>query len=271
MEENVAVQIKEGARATWAAGDFNQIAKLIWGVGPKLVDRVGVAAGQDVLDIAAGTGNAAIPAAEAGARVVASDLTPELFVAGHDNAERAGVEIEWVEGDAEALPFEDRSFDIVLSTFGIMFAPRHEIAAAEADRVLRPGGRIGLCCWRPEGRIGTFFRTVSSHLPAPAEGFVPPPMWGSRDHVNGLFADTDISLEFEDDVVEFQFDSAEQAVALYADKFGPVIKAREALEPEGKWTALESDLTALFEESEQVDGGIRSPGEYLRIIGTKQD
>lgn len=132
MDQQQAEQLKEGARVAWASGDFDVVAKLIWGVGPDLVQRVGVGAGQDVLDVAAGTGNASIPAAEAGARVVASDLTPELFEAGRRNAAEAGVEIEWVEADAERLPFDDRSFDVVLSSFGIMFAPRHEVAAAEA-------------------------------------------------------------------------------------------------------------------------------------------
>ncbi len=110
--------------------------------------------------------------------MVASDLTPELFVAGKANAEAAGVDVEWVEADAEALPFDDASFDVVLSTFGIMFAPRHEVAAAEAVRVLRPGGRFGFCCWRPEGKIGAFFQTVARHMPPQPDGFVPPPRGG---------------------------------------------------------------------------------------------
>lgn len=272
MEETRAAELKKGARETWASGDFDVVAKLIWGVGPGLVDRVGIESGQEVLDIAAGTGNAAIPAAERGARVVASDLTPELFEAGRANASSAGVEIEWVEADAEALPFDDASFDVVLSTFGIMFAPRHEVAAAEAARVLRPGGRIGLACWCPDGRIGAFFRTIASHLPPPPEDFVPPPMWGQRDHVSALFKGSGIDLEFADTEVEFVFDSSEHAVALYEEQFGPIVKAREALEPEGRWDALRADLIALFDEEAEpgADGGILYRGEYLTIVGTKE-
>lgn len=270
MDQETAVQLKQTARETWAAGDFDAVAQLIWEVGGRLVDKVGVSAGQDVLDIAAGSGNAAIPAAETGARAVASDLTPELFEAGRRNAERAGVELEWVEADAEALPFENASFDIVLSTFGIMFAPRHEVAAAEAARVLRPGGRLGLCSWRPDGRIGAFFRTIAGHMPPPPEGFQPPPMWGMREHVGELFEATGISFEFEDEAVDFGFDSPEHAVAVYATKFGPVVRARERLEPEGKWPELERDLVELFKaESTPAGAGISYRGEYLTAIGTK--
>lgn len=272
MDEGTANTLKEGARATWASGDFDEVAKLIWGVGRSLVDRIGIEDGVSVLDIAAGTGNAAIPAAAAGAgRVVASDLTPELFEPGRRNAEREGVELEWVEADAEDLPFEDGSFDVVLSTFGIMFAPRHEVAAAEAARVLAGGGRIGLCCWRPDGRIGAFFKTVASHMPPPPDDFSPPPLWGTREHVTSLFEGTGISLEFDDEVVFFDFDSSEAAVELYETKFGPVVKAREALEPEGRWQALRDDLIALFEDEGEAteDGGIRLQGEYLRTVGTK--
>lgn len=271
MDENQAAEAKVGARELWAAGDFDAIARLIWGVGPKLVEGVGVGAGQDVLDIAAGTGNAAIPAAETGAAVVASDLTPELFAAGRRNAEAAGVEIDWVEADAEALPFDDESFDIVLSTFGIMFAPRHEVAAAEAARVLRPGGRIGLCCWTPEGKIGSFFKTIAGHTPPPPEDFVPPIAWGTREHVEDLFAGSGIRFEFSQGVAEFEFDSAEQALELYASKFGPMMMAKASLEPEGKWQALADDMIALFaaESTAGEDRGISYPGEYLTIIGSK--
>ena len=270
MDAEVAQEVKQGARQTWASGDFDVVAQLIWDVGPTVVDRLPISAGHDVLDIAAGTGNAAIPAAATGARVVASDLTPELFEAGRRNAAAAGVEIEWVEADAESLPFDDASFDFVLSTFGIMFAPRHEVAAAEAARVLRPGGRLGFACWRPDGRIGSFFRTVAGHMPPPPEGFVPPPAWGTREHVEELFDGTGIGFEFHDDVASFEFESPEQALELYAAKFGPVLKAKEALEPEGKWDALAADLITLFESESDASGdGIRYRGEYLTIIGTK--
>ncbi len=271
MDESTATELKAKAHKTWAAGNFDDVAKKIWSVGGGLVDRIGLGAGQEVLDIAAGTGNAAIAAAETGAAVTASDLTPELFEAGRANAAAAGVELEWVEADAEALPFDDESFDIVLSTFGIMFAPRHEVAAAEAVRVLRPGGRFGFACWRPDGGIGDFFRTTAGHMPPQPEGFVPPPAWGNREHVESLFEGTGVRLEFEDDSVDFVFDSGEDAADFYAEFFGPVVMAKRLLEPEGKWEALRSDLIELF-SSRSVptdDGRIAYTGEYLTIIGSK--
>ena len=270
MDESTAVELKAKAHKTWASGDFDVVAKLIWSVGEGLVERVGVGAGQDVLDIATGTGNAAIPAAAQGAAVTASDLTPELFVAGRKNAEAAGVELDWVEADAENLPFDDASFDIVLSTFGIMFAPRHEVAAAEALRVLRPGGRFGFCCWRADGQIGKFFMTIAKHMPPPPEGFVPPPAWGNREHVEELYAGTGARLEFVDESIDFVFDSPDAAVTIYEKWFGPVVMAKAALEPDGRWQSLRDDLVSLFDsESQPHPDGISYTGEYLTTIGTK--
>ena len=190
-------EVKQRARASWAAGDFPAVAKLqLWDVGQRLVRRVGVGRDENVLDIACGTGNAALRAAAAGGRVVGVDLTPELFVAGRALAAEAGVDIEWVEGDAEELPFQDERFDVVLSTFGVMFAPRHEVAARELVRVLRPGGRFGFTSWTPEGIQGAFFRMMGEYAP-PAPPFVQPPLlWGSENHVRHIFANTGVTLEF---------------------------------------------------------------------------
>src|SRR3954451_15390452 len=181
---------RQQARATWAAGDFDAIAEFIWEVGGVAAEAGGCGPGDRVLDIAAGSGNAAIQAAQRGADVVASDLTPELFVAGRRRAEAAGVELEWVEADAEALPFEDASFDVALSTFGIMFAPRQSLAAAELARVVKPGGRIALCSWRPAGVVGEMFGTIAGFLnpPPPLEG--PPVRWGTEEGVRDLLDDT---------------------------------------------------------------------------------
>ena len=168
-------KIKQGARATWAAGDFAAVARLtLWEVGPRIVAAAAVGPDDRVLDVACGTGNAAIPAAATGADVVGVDLTPELFDAGREEATEAGVSLEWVQGDAEELPFEDESFDVVLSTFGCMFAPRHAVAAAEIARVLRPGGRVGITAWTPEGGMGSFFRTVGAYMPPPPAIAQPP-------------------------------------------------------------------------------------------------
>src|SRR6185503_10601427 len=147
--------------ATWAAGDFAEVARRgLWGVGQRIVQRVGIGRNERVLDVACGTGNAAIRAAQAGGRVVGLDLTPELFETGRRLAAGASVSVEWVEGDAEAIPYPDNSFDVVLSTFGCMFAPRHQVAAAELARVLRPGGRLCVTTWTPEGTMGQLFKTL---------------------------------------------------------------------------------------------------------------
>ncbi len=177
-------EAQDRARATWSAGDFDAIAQRIWEVGDTLVEKVGVTEGERVLDVATGTGNAAIPAAVKGGVTTGLDITPELLEDARGNAAAAGVEVEWVEGDAQDLPFEDASFDVVLSTFGCMFAPDHRKTAGEIARVLAPGGRFGVVAWRPEGNIGKFFLTIAKYAPPPPEGFQPPPLWGVRDHVN---------------------------------------------------------------------------------------
>lgn len=264
------VAFKQGNRATWAAGDFDQIAELVWPVGARCVEHAGVRAGDEVLDVACGTGNAATRAALAGGRVTGADLTPELFEAGRRRAAAAGVEIEWVQADAEDLPFPDESFDVVLSTFGCMFAPRHELTAGEIARVLRPGGRISLCNWTPEGWVGEFFRATQAHLPPPPAFASPPLLWGTEDHVRGLFAGSAIDFDFHREGVTFSFDSAEAALEEYATKFGPTVMARAALEPEGRWDALRDDLIALFARDADAGGAVTFDAEYLVVRGTKR-
>jgi SAM-dependent methyltransferase len=258
-------KLKQGARATWAAGDFPEIAKRqLWEVGPRIVQAVGVRPGEDVLDVACGTGNAAIRAAQAGARVVGVDLTPELFDAGRRLAADAGVAIEWVHGDAEELPFEDESFDVGLSTFGCMFAPRHEVTARELARVLRRGGRLGITAWTPEGAMGTFGRTVGPYLPPPSPLAEPPVLWGSEDHVDGLFEGTGIELEFErDTVMPMPFESTEAAIEFLATKFGPMVMARQLAEASGRWPELRAELETLYDRDE--------PLEYLVTLGRKEE
>src|ERR671916_1178665 len=174
----------------WASGDYpGMVETFLLPLGPRLVEACGIGAGMRVLDGAAGTGNASIPAAKAGADVVASDLTPELFEAGRARAEAEGVELDWVEADAENLPFEDGSFDVVMSSIGAMFAPHHQDVADELVRVCRPGGTIGLASWTPEGMIGALFRVMRPFAPPPPPGASPPPLWGSEEHVHDLFGD----------------------------------------------------------------------------------
>src|SRR5690606_24079211 len=153
------------------------------------VEACALESGQRVLDVAAGTGNASIPAAEAGAAVTASDLTPELLEAGRTRAEAAGVELDWVTADAEDLPFEDASFDVVMSSIGAMFAPRHQAVADGLGRVCRPGGTAALLSWTPEGMLGHLFKTIGPFAPPPPPGAQPPPLWGSEDHLRDLFGD----------------------------------------------------------------------------------
>jgi ubiquinone/menaquinone biosynthesis C-methylase UbiE len=265
---NEVAELKQQNRAMWAAGEYDAIAELVWEVGGYIVRRAEVASGDDVLDVACGTGNASIRAAEAGANVVGLDLTPEMFEAARSRAEAAGVRVEWVEGDAEDLPFPDESFDIVLSTFGCMFAPRHDLVARELARVLRPGGRLGLCNFTPEGAGGDFFRTVGAHLP-PLPPFASPPLlWGTEEHVRELFDDTGLELEFEREEVTEQYGSVEQAVETYTTKFGPIVAARALLEPQGRWPALREDLTAMFERN-LAPGESAVAYEYLVVLGRK--
>lgn len=265
-------QVKSTARTTWATGDYPSIAERdIWAVGERAVEHAGVGAGDEVLDVACGTGNAALRAAAKGARVVGADLTPELLAHGRERAEAAGVEVEWVEADAEALPFEDESFDVVLSTFGCMFAPRHAVAANEIARVLRPGGRLAICSWTPEGAIGEFFATVGRYLPPPPEFASPPPLWGSEGHVRELFSGTAVELDFERESVELRFDSVDEAVDYYATKFGPVMMARRLAESDGRWPELQADLRALFERrNESTSGDFAETAEYLVTRGRKR-
>ncbi len=265
-----ASEAQQRARATWSAGDFNEIAKRIQVVGDDLVARVGVGAGDRVLDVACGTGNATIPAAAAGGVATGLDITPELLEDARRNAAEAGVDVEWVEGDAEALPFEDASFDVVLSTFGCMFAPNHGRAAAEIARVLAPGGRVGIAAWRPEGNIGRFFATLSGFAPPPPEGFQPPPLWGVRDHVTELFDGTGVGLRFEDNDAHMRFGSIDEMVDEYTSKFGPIVMLRAALEPEGRWPEFLDTLRGLYEEvTVPEDGGIGFDAAYLITLGKK--
>lgn len=187
LDPDLDRQLKARHRAVWASGDYPHIARtVIPDLGAVLVEASGVRAGQTVLDVAAGSGNAAIPAALTGARLVASDLTPELFDAGREAAARAGVQVEWREADAEALPFDDAAFDVVLSCVGVMFAPHHQLAADELVRACRPGGTIGLVSWTPEGFIGRLLGTMRPYAPPPPPGSQPPPLWGNEAHVRSL-------------------------------------------------------------------------------------
>lgn len=223
--------VKAAHRAMWAMGDYDRFARAtVWELGPVLVDACGVTAGQRVLDVAAGTGNVAIRAALTGASVVASDLTPEHFVAGRRAATEAGVNLEWIEGDAEALPFDDATFDVVTSCFGAMFAPHHQCVADELVRVCRPGGTIGLIAFTPEGIGGEFFALLAPYVPPPPPGASPPVLWGDEAHVRRLFGNRLSSLTMTRQMYVERAPSPEDYSRVFNDTFPPLVAIRANLE-----------------------------------------
>jgi SAM-dependent methyltransferase len=266
--------LKAKHRAMWALGDYPAVAiDVIPELGPTLVAATGVRAGDRVLDVAAGTGNAAVPAALTGAEVVASDLTPELFVAGRQFAARNGVEITWEEGDAEALPYDDASFDVVLSCVGVMFAPHHQIAADELLRVCRPGGRIGLLSWTPTGFVGELFRTMKPYAPPPPPGAQPAPLWGDEDHVRALLGDrvTDVVAKRQT-LTSDLFASPEAWKDYWKTVYGPTIAVyRYVGDNPQDVAALDADLTALATRYDRGTGSTTvMDWEYLLVTARKQ-
>jgi SAM-dependent methyltransferase len=260
-------EFKQRQRRVWSIGDFPDIATRIVSASDDLVAACDVGPGQDVLDVATGTGNAAILAAQRGAQVTGLDLTPELLDAARRRMGEAGVEIELIEGDAEELPFSDDSFDRVLSVFGVMFVPRHERGAAELVRVCRPGGVVGVAAWTPEGTTGQMFKILASHMPPPPPELKPPMLWGTEQHVRELFAPSGAEVEFERRVVSFVYGSAEEAIAYNERVLGPIVMVKAALEPEGKWDAVRQELRELFERgSRSTDDGVTFEGEYLMSV-----
>ncbi len=264
-------ELKLVHRATWAAGDYAAVARHIDEVPPRdLLSRMDIRPGHDVLDVATGTGNLAIRAAAAGARVTGLDLTPELFEAARARAAAADVTVEWVEGDAEELPYEDDAFDRVVSAFGVQFAPRHEIVAHELVGVTRPGGRIGLVNWTPEGVIGELFKIMGRYLPAPPSFASPPPLWGSTDHVRKLFEGSRVVLDFDRGHNPWRFESPEAWVAFMETAYGPTLKARQKLSAEGRWQDCRAELLALAQRrNEATDGSLHMEAEYLITVAHK--
>ena len=244
----------------WGAGDYTAVAARITDVGEVCVDRAGVESGMQVLDVGCGTGNASIPAARLGAEVTGLDFQPDLLAIAREQATDAGVDVDWVEGDAQDLPFADASFDRVLSAFGHMFAPDHERTAAEMKRVTRDGGAISICCWTPEGSIGRMFRTIAQLVPPPP-GARSPLLWGTEDHVRALLADGD----FERREAEWSDSSVESYTNFMLESFGPLLNAQEVLgERSGE---LRDALTRSFEgENLESDGTLRYRGEYLSAV-----
>ncbi len=261
---------KEGQKAIWAAGDYAEVAQRIVTVGEYIAQRAGAGPGIALLDVATGTGNVSVPAAKAGASVTGLDLTSKLLEDQRARAAAAGVGIDLVEGDAEELPFADGSFDRVTSCFGVMFAPRQPVAAAELARVTRPGGEIVVAAWTPEGMVGRMFRASAPYMPPPPEGFVPPVMWGEESHVRSLFAASGAELSFELRTVVFEGESVEAWVQRDETILGPAVMAKAALEQQGRYDELRRDTLDLYSEfNEASDGSFRAPAEYLVTVARK--
>ena len=265
-------ELKGRHRKMWASGDYpSMVETFLLPLGPRLVEACGIEEGMRVLDVAAGTGNASIPAAQTGASVTASDLTPELFDAGRERAQAEGVELEWVEADAENLPFEDASYDVVMSSIGAMFAPRHEVVAAEMARVCRPGGTIGMLNWTPEGMIGALFRVMGPFAPPPPPGAQPPPLWGGEQHLKEQFGDRVEWHTLErDNLAVTAFGRAPEYGEHFKDRYGPTIVARANAQKDGREAELDEALERFCEEwnlGEPDDA--RFEQEYLVAVGVR--
>jgi SAM-dependent methyltransferase len=261
--------IKRGQQAMWASGDFGVIAALIHVVAERLADSADLVAGSRVLDVAGGTGNAAIAAARCGCRVICTDYVPALLDRGRERARAERLDIEFEPADAEALPFADGEFDAVLSVFGAMFAPNQPRAAAELVRACRPGGLIGLASWTPEGFLGEWFRATAAHVPPPA-GVASPLRWGTEAGVAELLGDKVDSIRTRRRTFTWRFRSAAEYVATFRAWYGPTVKAFEVAGSDGA-AALERDLIGVVERAARLrDGAIAVPAEYLEVVAVRR-
>jgi SAM-dependent methyltransferase len=259
--------IKTRQQAMWASGDFAVIGTTLQIVGELLCEGVDLRAGERVLDVAAGNGNATLAAARRFATVTSTDYVPALLERGRRRAEADGLDVKFEVADAEALPYAEANFDVVLSTFGVMFAPDHQQAASELVRVCRPGGRIGLASWTPQGFLGQLFQVMSRYIP-PVPGIRSPLLWGTDAHLQELFAGT-ASIAHAPRHFAFRYYSAQHCVDMFRTYYGPVHKAFAALDPE-RQAALERDMIELLERSDRGGGGgLVVPAEYLETVVTK--
>jgi SAM-dependent methyltransferase len=261
--------IKTKQQATWSAGDYAVVGTTLQIIGEQLCEAVDVAAGWRVLDVAAGNGNAALAAARRGCEVVATDYVPDLLDQLRARATADGVAVEARTADAEALDFPDGSFDAVLSTVGVMFAPHQEQAASELVRVCRSGGRIGLANWTPHGFVGQMFKTIGKHVPPPA-GIRSPLEWGTEPRLRELFGDDVSRIDIVERDFIFRYVSSEAFVDTFRGYYGPMVKAFESLDDDGR-TALHADLVALVEEHNTTPGGaLRLPSSYLEVFAHRR-
>lgn len=257
--------IKQRQRVTWASGDYANIGTRLQIVGEALAEAIDLRAGERVLDVAAGNGNATLAAARRFAHVVSTDYVPDLLEKGAERARANGLDVQFQVADAEALPFEDGSFDVALSTFGVMFTPEHARAARELRRVVRSGGRIGMANWTPEGFIGDLFRVIAKHVPPPA-GLQSPMLWGSEPRIVELFGPEATDIRCARRLYNFRYRSAAHWIDVFRNLYGPTHKAYAALDTQHQ-ERLTEDLTTLLERLNV--GGPNSlvvPGEYLEVV-----
>ena len=261
--------IKTRQQAMWSTGDYAVIGITLQIVGESLAEACDVRTDERVLDVAAGNGNATLAAARRGARVTSTDYVPTLLERGAERAKADRLEVKFQVADAEQLPFEDASFDVVLSTFGVMFTPDHAKAAAEMLRVVRPGGRIGLTNWTPEGFIGQMFKIVGKHVPPPA-GAASPLLWGTADHLKKLFGGEASTVDVQKRMFTFRYRSAAHFIDVFRTWYGPVNRAFGALPPEGA-QALEQDLTELLQRMNRAgSASLVVPSEYVEVVVTRR-
>lgn len=261
--------LKSRLKATWSAGDFGQIAKSTAAGAAEFIERLHLQPGMKVLDVACGSGNLALPAARAGAAVTGIDIAPNLIKQARENAEREGLKIQFDEGDAEALPYDDASFDAVVTMFGAMFAPRPVLVAAELKRVCKPSGFVAMANWTPTGFVGRMFKTVAGHFPPPA-GMPPPVLWGDDATVRERLQDGFSKIETNERTITFKFPfPPADVVEHFRTYFGPVQKAFGALDESGQ-AALRHDLEQLWTGNNSAsDGTTESDAQYLEVIAIR--
>jgi ubiquinone/menaquinone biosynthesis C-methylase UbiE len=261
------IAIKARQQQTWASGDFGVVAARNVLVSEELCEAADLHAGSHVLDVATGSGNAALAAARRGCTVIGIDYVPALLARGRKRAAVERLDVEFIEGDAESLPFPNESFDVVTSVFGAMFAPDHVKTAAELIRVVRPGGTIALASWTPDGFVGDLFRVIARHLPPPV-GLASPMLWGTESHLRQLFGPAISGLATEERTHAIRFRSAEEFVAFYRRWYGPTVQAFAAVEGPAR-DALEGDVLELLHRSNRLaNGALTVPATYLQAIAT---
>lgn len=261
--------LKARQQTAWASGDYAVIGTTLQLVGEQLAEACDLRWDENVLDVAAGNGNATLAAARRGCKVISTDYVATLLERGAERARAEGLEVQFQTADAEALPFADASFDVVLSTFGVMFAPDHGKAASEMARVCRPGGRIGMANWTPEGFIGQLFKTLGRHLP-PAAGVQSPSLWGTEPHLRSIFGTAAAGISVTPRHFNFRYRSAAHFIDIFRTWYGPVHKAFAAL-PEDKARALEADMTGLLNGLNRAGpGSLVVPSEYVEVVITRR-